>query len=569
MDEGGLRSGARVAIIGGGVCGAGVAAALLNSARARTRSLEVTVFEGSCEPSELRPPVVLTPECRSRLAALGCRVHPDWRARSLEGAEVFASGQRVRLSAPPGALWVVDGEPPSCTGTELVRRSLSAAAALLGATFLPRAVQQLERLPPPRKPEPNSGPIAVFSQGKVERFDAAVLATGAAGTLGERFFRGFRGPPTVPAAHARLRYPFAHPIGQNLLRLMLAPVAGVEALYLIPCGRSVHAVGFGPAITPVELCQALMAASRDGVLRDGFELAGMRMGRVPSGAGRRITSAGMLAVGAAGLGHPLQVGLAEALSSCTRAAVALLDAGGDGGALERRYVQDGMFDLIEDAAMGSKALRWLLRARHRAPDALERARRRCPPGGSYSAGVLGLGSPDGRTLLSSARRAGLWEILRSAFFTAEEPAGRTVSPEPNLFFIVEDDETAREALTHYLESQGAKVVAFSDELSLFAAVAQRPPTAVLLDVVLSWVDGLRLCEGLKRHPLTRAVRVLVTSGLDRPHIRARALAAGAEAFLPKPLDPPLLWAALAGVAPALGAGTSLCHPATVGSAAPA
>ncbi len=69
---------------------------------------------------------------------------------------------------------------------------------------------------------------------------------------------------------------------------------------------------------------------------------------------------------------------------------------------------------------------------------------------------------------------------------------------------------------------------------------------MLLDVVLNWVDGLRLAEGLKTHPLTRDTQVIVMSGLSRPHVRERALKAGALAFLPKPFDPELLWKVLGG-----------------------
>jgi CheY-like chemotaxis protein len=108
---------------------------------------------------------------------------------------------------------------------------------------------------------------------------------------------------------------------------------------------------------------------------------------------------------------------------------------------------------------------------------------------------------------------------------------------PNLYYVVDDDLDARAALTELLEASGGQVVAFADELALFCAVARRPPTAILLDVVLDWVDGLTLCEGLKRHPLTRDTEVVVMSGLNRPHVRQRALEAGAKAFLPKPFDP--------------------------------
>jgi CheY-like chemotaxis protein len=95
----------------------------------------------------------------------------------------------------------------------------------------------------------------------------------------------------------------------------------------------------------------------------------------------------------------------------------------------------------------------------------------------------------------------------------------------------------RESIAELLLSHGGEVVAFGDELALFSAVARRRPAAILLDVVLSWVDGLRLCAELKSHPVTRDTRVIVMSGLNRPHLRERALRAGAEAFIAKPIVP--------------------------------
>jgi CheY-like chemotaxis protein len=137
--------------------------------------------------------------------------------------------------------------------------------------------------------------------------------------------------------------------------------------------------------------------------------------------------------------------------------------------------------------------------------------------------------------------------------------------EPDLYYVVDDDPDQREAMTQLLESTGATVVSFADELALFCAVARRPPTAILLDVVLHWVDGLRLCEGLKQHPLTRQTRVVVMSGLNRPHVRQRALDAGAEAFLPKPVEPERLLRQLMGH----GSVSSVSPPSRVSeSAAP-
>jgi DNA-binding response OmpR family regulator len=87
-----------------------------------------------------------------------------------------------------------------------------------------------------------------------------------------------------------------------------------------------------------------------------------------------------------------------------------------------------------------------------------------------------------------------------------------------------------------LEERGAEVQIFGDELSLLTAIARRPPTAIFLDVVLQWVDGLALCVEIRRRPPGDAVPVIVMSGLQWPNLEARAREAGATAFLAKPFE---------------------------------
>src|SRR5207245_1415391 len=109
----------------------------------------------------------------------------------------------------------------------------------------------------------------------------------------------YRGPPTVPAMHARLRYPLSRPLDLEAIRVILNPTPAVDALMLIPAHRSIHAVAFGPALDKSQFCQALMVCARDGDLADGFELAESRQARLPFGAGACLTAKGQLAVGPA------------------------------------------------------------------------------------------------------------------------------------------------------------------------------------------------------------------------------------------------------------------------------
>ncbi|MDC0707515.1 response regulator [Stigmatella sp. ncwal1] len=547
-----LVSGSRVAVVGGGIAGAGLAASLLFNGRARGISLDVRVYSQG-EPDSVPPPVVLTPECRSRLAALGCRVPLDWRVHELRGVEVLSQGRRELLPAPPGGLWVVDSWPHGPGGMAVVREALSTAATAQGAQFISRRVDRVENQPPsPDAPAAvrGSGSLVVRAQGSGERFHAVALAAGAGTSLGENFFPGFQPAPSVAAVHARVRQSASRLTLAPLARLWISPLPTIDGLFLLPSAHSVYVLAFGPAVTPADLCQALMMAARDGLLEEGFELSCLETTRLPFGPGRTLVAPGQIAVGAAALGHPLQIGLSETLATCSRAAVGLLDGGLSPASLERRYIRHGLSEMLEDSAAGARSIAWLRRAGRRAPEAFLAARKRGAVGGVYSGGVLGLASPTPLALLASARWAGMREVVGSWLRTTVEPVPTAMPTlEPDLYYVVDDDADAREAMTQLLESTGATVVAFADELALFCAVARRPPTAILLDVVLHWVDGLRLCEGLKKHPLTRNTRVIVMSGLNRPHVQQGALDAGAEAFLPKPVEPQRLMQALLGETP--------------------
>jgi len=138
-----------------------------------------------------------------------------------------------------------------------------------------------------------------------------------------------------------------------------------------------------------------------------------------------------------------------------------------------------------------------------------------------------------------------WEAVRAlatAPFRPPERVAPVLQPprEPGLIYVVDDDADAREGLREQLSLGGAEVVTFADELELLAAVAHRPPAAVLLDVVLERVDGIRLCRKLAEHPSTRGTPVYVMSGLGGPQLRRQALEAGASEFLVKPIDRAML-----------------------------
>ena len=103
--------------------------------------------------------------------------------------------------------------------------------------------------------------------------------------------------------------------------------------------------------------------------------------------------------------------------------------------------------------------------------------------------------------------------------------------------IADDQEMNRILLRHYLEAEGFAVTGVASGAEVMAALDRRPlPAAVLLDVLMPGADGFEVCRRIKSDPATLAIPVVLVTGLDNRSDRARAAQAGADDFLPKPLN---------------------------------
>ena len=99
--------------------------------------------------------------------------------------------------------------------------------------------------------------------------------------------------------------------------------------------------------------------------------------------------------------------------------------------------------------------------------------------------------------------------------------------------LVADDEPAvREALERALRLEGYRVALAADGREALAACAEGPPDAVVLDVLMPFVDGLEVCRRLRaggdRTP------ILMLTARDGVRDRVSGLDAGADDYLVKP-----------------------------------
>jgi two-component system response regulator FixJ len=104
--------------------------------------------------------------------------------------------------------------------------------------------------------------------------------------------------------------------------------------------------------------------------------------------------------------------------------------------------------------------------------------------------------------------------------------------------VVDDDEAIREALSDLLLVLGFACRTFDQAEALLAEFQPGVFDCVVTDVRMPGMDGLALLQRLRERDASLAV-MIITSDTD-PLTRARAMEAGAHAFLTKPVANHLL-----------------------------
>ncbi len=102
--------------------------------------------------------------------------------------------------------------------------------------------------------------------------------------------------------------------------------------------------------------------------------------------------------------------------------------------------------------------------------------------------------------------------------------------------VVDDDPRNRELLRARLAGHYDVLEAESGAAAL-AALAQAPVDLVLLDVMMPEMNGFDTCRAIKARQRDRFLPVVLLTALSGQEDRNQGLAAGADEFLTKPVDP--------------------------------
>jgi two-component system cell cycle response regulator DivK len=114
--------------------------------------------------------------------------------------------------------------------------------------------------------------------------------------------------------------------------------------------------------------------------------------------------------------------------------------------------------------------------------------------------------------------------------------GENHPPDLRTVLVVEDYEDTRLAMRLSLEEQGYRVLEAENGEQAVSLARRERPDIILMDLSLPVMDGLDATRHIRETPETRdTVIVAVTAHLETDY-RTKALAAGCNAYVTKPID---------------------------------
>lgn len=102
--------------------------------------------------------------------------------------------------------------------------------------------------------------------------------------------------------------------------------------------------------------------------------------------------------------------------------------------------------------------------------------------------------------------------------------------------IADDNEQNRELLDAYLADEGYEILMANDGRETMDVVEASQPDLILLDIMMPRMSGYEVCEQVKSSPDTQAIPVLMVTALNEMGDIEKAVNAGCDDFLTKPVN---------------------------------
>jgi two-component system alkaline phosphatase synthesis response regulator PhoP len=103
--------------------------------------------------------------------------------------------------------------------------------------------------------------------------------------------------------------------------------------------------------------------------------------------------------------------------------------------------------------------------------------------------------------------------------------------------VVEDDPDIAQLVVRYLDRGGFTTELTASGRDAIAAISQRPPDLLVLDLMLPHVDGLEVCRVVRANKSTASLPIIMLTARAEESERILGLEVGADDYVAKPFSP--------------------------------
>lgn len=106
--------------------------------------------------------------------------------------------------------------------------------------------------------------------------------------------------------------------------------------------------------------------------------------------------------------------------------------------------------------------------------------------------------------------------------------------------IIDDDADTREFLSHTFEKEGFNVHEAPSAKATLKRVEKHKPDLILLDIMMPDMDGIELCEVLRRDDELDKIPIVFLTARNEDYSQIAGFKAGADDYITKPVNPKVL-----------------------------